>query len=441
MKFRFILISLLAVIARSVAAENIHAEMLATNVVQITPAFVNSLADEARTNNPGLRAAEARVNAARQNENGVRTWDDPTVRFGAMAADEAMRADDGDILYGVDQKLPLFGKPKAARAVAKAETTVEQADREYRFQQLRKEIAQGVFSTALAERRVEIGKQDVAWLETMLAVAEQRYETGETSQTDVLRLQNERAKRLNDIKTDEWNAEHERVNLNKFIGRDLHSLWPQFKLPSVAGPVIYSPRLVNVAVKNEPKLRVLEREVKRADAMADQARRQRYPDFNAGVEARNYSGTGEFRQSMFTLSFNIPWGNRKKYDADIKREEFKRESAAFEVKDYERIVRDEVFHLTVQIDAARREALLYRDELIPRNEAGLESARIAWEANRGTFRDLIDTRRMWLEAQLMYARAVTEQYGMMAELILCCGLGDMEALQMIGAGPENEPSK
>jgi hypothetical protein len=85
--------------------------------------------------------------------------------------------------------------------------------------------------------------------------------------------------------------------------------------------------------------------------------------------------------------------------------------------------------------------LLYRDEIIPRSEAGLESARIAWEANRGTFRDLIDTRRMLLDGQLMYARAVAEQYGMMAELILCCGLGDMEALQMIGAGPESEPSK
>ncbi|MDB6028448.1 MAG: putative heavy metal efflux pump protein CzcC [Verrucomicrobiales bacterium] len=437
----FIIPIFIIAVAGEVFAQEHHPSAAITNVFQITPAFVNQLADEARTNNPGLRAAGARVNAAQEGEKAVRTWEDPMARFGVMAANEAMRADDGDLLYGVEQRLPLFGKAKAARTVAKAETAVEQADSENRFQQLRKEIAQGVFRAGLADRQVELGKQDVGWLETMLAVAEQRYEIGEASQTDILRLQNERAKRLNDIKTDERNAEHERVNINKLMGRDLHVAWPLLQLPAIAGPVVYNPRLVKLAVQNDPKLKVLAQEVKRAEAMTGQARRQRYPDFNAGVEARNYSGSGEFRQSMFTLSFSIPWGNRKKYDADIKREEFKTKAAGFEAVDYERIVRDEVFHLTIQIDAARREALLYRDEIIPRTEGSLETARIAWESNRGTFRDLIDTRRMLLDAQLMYARAVAEQYGMMSELILCCGLGDFESLQMIGAGPEVEPKK
>jgi hypothetical protein len=38
----------------------------------------------------------------------------------------------------------------------------------------------------------------------------------------------------------------------------------------------------------------------------------------------------------------------------------------------------------------------------------------------------------------MYARAVAEQYQMMSDLVLCCGLGDFEALQMIGAEIELE---
>ena len=39
-------------------------------------------------------------------------------------------------------------------------------------------------------------------------------------------------------------------------------------------------------------------------------------------------------------------------------------------------------------------------------------------------------------SRLMYARAVSEQYEMLSDLVLCCGLGDLEALQMIGAQPE-----
>ena len=38
---------------------------------------------------------------------------------------------------------------------------------------------------------------------------------------------------------------------------------------------------------------------------------------------------------------------------------------------------------------------------------------------------------MLLEGKLMYARAVAEQYEMLSELVLCCGLGDLEALQML----------
>ena len=40
----------------------------------------------------------------------VRSWDDPMVRFGGMAPREMMRADAGDLIYGVEQRLPSFGK-------------------------------------------------------------------------------------------------------------------------------------------------------------------------------------------------------------------------------------------------------------------------------------------------------------------------------------------
>jgi len=71
---------------------------------------------------------------------------------------------------------------------------------------------------------------------------------------------------------------------------------------------------------------------------------------------------------------------------------------------------------------------LYRDEIIPRSESALESARSGWEANRTTFRDVTEARRMWLEGRSRYARAVAEQYEMLSELVLCCGLGNLEAL-------------
>ena len=88
------------------------------------------------------------------------------------------------------------------------------------------------------------------------------------------------------------------------------------------------------------------------------------------------------------------------------------------------------------IAAARREALLYRDEILPRTRAAMETIRASWESNRASVRELLETRRMLLDARLMYARAVAEQYEMMSDLVLCCGLGDLAALQMLVETPE-----
>jgi outer membrane protein TolC len=415
-----------------------------TNVVQVTPAFINALADEARTNNPALKSAEARVNAARADEQTVRTWEDPTVRIGKMGAERSIRAEDGDLIYGVEQKLPLFGKPRASRRVTEVGTKVEQANADFQFQQLRKEIAQNVFKTALANRTLEITQQDLAWLDTMLAVAEQRYELGQATQFDVLRMQNERSKRVEQLKTDSQMLEHERVNLNRLLNRNLQAPWPMLELPPVAPPVFYNEQLVKLAVKYEPKLKMMRRQIEQASASAEKTQRERYPDFAVGTEIRNYTGNGEFRQGMVTLSFNVPWGNRKKYDAAIKRDEAKKEAIEFDVADYELAIRNEIHSLTQKIDAARREAVLYRDQILPRSQTAIDSARAGWESNVGMFRDVLDARRMLLDAQLMSARAISEQYQMMSELVLCCGLGDLEALQMIGSqiGNENpEPKK
>ncbi|HMP84846.1 MAG TPA: TolC family protein, partial [Verrucomicrobiota bacterium] len=116
----------------------------------ISAEFIAQLAEEMRTNNPALLATTVRTNAAAAAVKAVRTWDDPMLTVGGMGADEMMRRDEGDILYGVEQKLPLFGKPAAARRVARAELDVETLGADYEFQSRRAELAKAVFRAALA---------------------------------------------------------------------------------------------------------------------------------------------------------------------------------------------------------------------------------------------------------------------------------------------------
>jgi outer membrane protein TolC len=191
------------------------------------------------------------------------------------------------------------------------------------------------------------------------------------------------------------------------------------------------PKLVDLALRFEPKSEVLRREISRAEAAVDVARRRKRPDISAGVEARNYSGDGDFRQAMFRLSMNLPWVNNGKYRQNVRQEEARMAAVEHELANYQQELREELHQLTVSIAAARREAVLYETEILPRTESAMASARAGWESGRNTLRDLLDVRRMLNEAHLMRARAISEQYRMLSELVLCCGLGDLEALTML----------
>jgi outer membrane protein TolC len=408
-------------------------------VLEANAALVTQLTGELRDKHPALLAARARTNAAAAGARSIRSWEDPHVRLGGMAAREEMRAEDGDLIYGVEQKLPLFGKSKLARQAAQSELATETAMAEYEFQVLRREVAKVVFRTALADEVVQIGQQDLSWLHTMTQTIEGKYRAGQATLVEVLQLQNEEAKRVTQLQTDQDKLLHERVTLNRLLNREQQSSWPRLALPAPAGPIVYSAKLADLALQYEPKVAVLRRQVAQAQATVEMTRRQQYPDVNVGLEARNYTGDGSFRQGMLVFSMNLPWVNHGKYRNEIQRDEAKLQASEYVLADYQLSVREEVHQLTVKIDAARREALLYRNEIIPRSESALETARFGWEANRNSFRDLVDARRMLLEGRLMQARAISEQYQTMAELVLCCGLGDMEALQMIGALPETEP--
>lgn len=437
---RLIVITILTALAGALGEPARAVSTNATTVI-VTPEYLSQLADEMRTNHPALRAAAAMTNAAAAAVAAVRTWEDPRVMAGFMAAREDFRASDGDIIYGVEQKLPLFGKPGLERNVARAELAVESANLEFQFQARRVELAKAAFRAALADRVVVIGERDLAWLDDMKQLLEQNARVGKASLVEVLQLENERAKRLNQLQSDRNQLAHEQVSLNRLLNRDVNSPWPRLELPAVAGAVQFNARLLDFALKYEPQTVKMQQQVKQSEAMVAVTRRQKYPDISAGVEARNYSGDGSFRQGMFILRMNFPWANAGKIRADVRRDEARLAATQFELADMQTGVREEVHQLTVKTDAARREALLYRDQIIPRTESTLETIRTGWQTGQNTFREVLDTHRMLLDARLMFVRAVAEQYQMLSELVLCCGAGSLDALTMIGAEPESQPEK
>ncbi|MGC3960329.1 MAG: TolC family protein [Verrucomicrobiota bacterium] len=418
----------------SFAATN---EAAAVAPLRVTPELVNQLAAEMATNHPALLAAQARTNAAAANVKSIRTWDDPMAKVGGMAAEEMMRQEDGDFIYGLEQKLPLFGKPGAMRQMARAELAVASAAESLKFQTFRSAFAKAMFRAALADETIAIAEQDLAWLEVNTKVVEESYRAGRSRLMDVLTLQNEQSQRQEKLKTDRDNRAQALRIVNRFLNRDLSASWPTLQLPPLAEEVRFHPKLISYALEQAPELKQMREEVRMAEASANVARKERWPEVTLGFENKTYARDNDLRSTEVMLGFSIPLGNTGKYRAAVRREEEKKRAAELEAQNSAQAVREEVYGLIVKIAAARREAVLYRDQIIPRSEQALASAKAMFESG-GALRDVLDARRMWLEGKSMYIRAVAEQYEMLSELILCCGLGDLEALQMIGVVPESE---
>jgi outer membrane protein TolC len=412
-----------------------------TNAVVITTDLINKLIAEARTNNPTLKAAESRVRASTLNAEAVRTWDDPMALFGgSVYSDKGFSpSEDGNLAYGIEEKLPLWGKPKLGRRLAEAETSTRQAEAELRVQEIRRDIAKALLVTALAERVVEIGQQDLAWLDATAHETESKYRTGEAVLADTLQIQNEVAKRNDTLRTDRNRLAHERVALNRLLNRPADSPWPSLRLPPVGPAIPLSEKLLALALQSEPRLKVMAEAIKEAQAEAELSRKSRLPDVSLGVEGRQYSGDGEFRSGMFTLRFSLPWFNRDKYRKDFARDKEKQKSAEQEREDQVLIVREELHHLSVEIEATRREALLYDNEISARATQVLTSRLADWEAGRGMFRDVLDARRMSLDSELMSARADAEQAELLAEMLLWTGLESFESLAPLASEPSLLP--
>jgi outer membrane protein TolC len=410
----------------------------ATNAIVISTDLINGLAEEARTNNPSLKAANSRIKTATLNADAVRTWEDPMAMFGgSVYSDKGFKpTEDGNLAYGLEQKLPLWGKPRLTRRVAEAETSMRQAEAGLRLEEVHRDLAKSLLATAYAERVVEIGEQDLAWLDATANATENKYRAGEATVADTLQIQNELAKRKDALRTDRNRLAHERFALNRLLNRSADAPWPSLRLPPVGPAIPLSQKLLTLALKNEPKLKVMAEEIKQAHAEAELTRKSRLPDVSLGVEGRQYSGDGEFRSGMFTLRFSLPWFNSDKYRKDYARDKEKQKTAEQEREDQVLMVREELHHLSVEIEAMRREALLYGDEISARAAQALTSRLADWEGGHGMFRDVLDARRMSLDSELMSARATAEQNEMLAEMLLWTGLDSIETLAPLA----NEPS-
>ncbi len=458
----------------------------------VTADLVRRLSDRMRERHPELRGLLQASRAERLNADGTRRWADPDVMLGgALYRYADMARENGDVYYGVEQKLPVMGKEKAARALAESNAVAAGTRLEARFAELRRDLAVRLFTAAAMRSEAALIAADVAWLETQVHLGRTRVASGAEPAAMVLRLENELDRRRLDwtnavarrrdaeaavefqvsrtgdssggISTrplvghgsgaamasspgerlrngDEDVATPLRVSMGEISieGRTGNSELgtgnsQSYSLPPVADAVPFGPVLVWFAERAEPEVLRREREIGVASAAVQVTRRSQRPDFAVGAQSYHESATGTAAQGMLTVTMSVPWFNRANYRRDLERERARLASAEAQVEDARLQVRREVHRLVTEIDAGRREALLMRDVVLPRTRRLQESLEGLWTSGRTELRDLLEVRRQRIEAEMAEVRATAEYWMAVSELLLCCGLEDLETVRELVA--------
>jgi outer membrane protein, heavy metal efflux system len=401
-----------------------------TNVVPLNLSVFSDYAGQARLHHPALQAARERRISAEAARAGVRTFADPTVKANVMVSSSRGPRDseDGNLGYGVEQRLPWLGKERASQALATAEAAGATVAEEVRFQEIRRDVVDALLQLARSGQELALAREDNDWHAVEARTSRARYEAGSGPSLDVLRFESEHAQRRTMLLRLEQEVSAKRAAANRALGQPPETPLPGFQLPESISPPVYSATLATRAIEHAPAVRLGESARRRAERQVEVARKSGRPDISVGFDSAHYSGDGGWRQGLVSVSSTLPWFNRDRYRQDVARDQAMVRAAVSELEDSRQAVQSGLFRWATAAATAAAEAQNQQREVLPRAEAAFQSALNGWIGGGATLSELFETRRAVIESRNRIVTAITEEWEAINEMAYLCGTDLSEVL-------------
>jgi len=361
--------------------------------------------------NKGLESAFYTWRAAVEKSPQVTVLPDPQFTYGYFINEVETRVGPQQQRFQFAQMLPWFGKldlrGEAADAGARAAYQGYESQKTALFDRVRTAYDELFY----LRRAIMLTKENLALLQQFEGVATQRYRVGKAAYSDVIRVEVEigkiedRVRQLNDLRVPLT------ARLNSALNRDpdAEAPWPT----DIASKLLDADDDQVLAWMREtnPELIALDEQIEQERVKSELARLNYYPDVTIGL---TYIATGEAMNpritesgddaTLGTISFNLPIA-REKYAAGVREAIARRLAKAGAKADKIDRLNAAVKQALFKHEDSQRRIELYRDTLIPKAEESLQASLTAFEGEKASFLDLIDTERSLLEFQLMFARA------------------------------------
>jgi outer membrane protein TolC len=373
----------------------------------------------ALANNPSIKEALRKWNAAKTRIPQAAAWDDLRVsgesrvhRFVDVPPNAFT-----DQSASIEQPIPITGKNLVRGRAATAEAV--SAYEQLRRQQLDVIAAARAtfFRLANAHAQIEINQKNITSMRQIADISRTKFEAGTHSAADVLVAETEASKVLESERDLERQLSEEEAQLNALMNRDAFA--------PLGAPSEVTPKMPEVSpTKLRPLLLAYRPEIKMAEARIDTeksklqlAQRAWIPDPSLTVKAQRYDDAAEAVSELDAgVSFTVPWVNFRKYGAAV-REAQENLGAAEEAldrsqKDALRLLRDQL----QKVETARHHLELFGDKIVPQAQQAYEANRLNYESGKASFLDWITSQRNLRDLEAMGRQHLTDYQVAVAEL-------------------------
>jgi cobalt-zinc-cadmium efflux system outer membrane protein len=372
--------------------------------------------------NPAIRRSIRQIQVLGYQVPQVTSLDDPMVSFipptGDMLQTAAGMAGGA---VSVSQKIPFPGKLSArGRIVEQSVRMAFDTLADTRIAAVA-EVQKAYYAYYLSDVSIAIDGDSAQLLRQIRDVAAARYRAGTAPQQDVLRAEVELYALQNEIITLQQQSATARARLNTLMNRKVDAQLPPPRPFGLAQVQWRLPQAMQQAVASNPRLVRLQAQITRDLETVKLARLNYFPDVTVGYAYTFISSSGispvRTGDDVWNLAFglNVPiWWQRLR--ARVLEGNAQVLSS---IEEYNDLLNQIFFHLQdtlVKIDTQYRQAVVYRDLIVPRAWQTVEVSTSAYEAGALEFTALIDNWRKWLDFSLAYQRALVELEQRFADL-------------------------
>ena len=375
----------------------------------VTLAELEKLALES---NPTMRAAQARIDAARGRARQAGAWPNPTV--GVSIEEQPFRETDPHGSTGIfaEQTILLGGKLRLGRAVLDRTVDRNQSELELQRQRVVGTVRRVFFQSLTVDRRIEVQERLATLASEAVSITAQLFNVGAADRPDFLESEIEARRLQLDLNA----AKNRRVALRQHLaavvgnadvaGRALNGSVEE------ALPEIVRATALRTLLDDSPQIRAARAAVARAQTMTAVARRETFPDLflRGGVANHRERSEADGRaigwEGAIEAGVSIPLFNRNAGGVAAARADELRAQAELQRLEWmlqARLADEFASYLTALNDAEA-----YRAEILPRAEEAYRLYLTSYRQMAAAYPQVLIAQRNLFELSTRYLQSLED---------------------------------